>query len=85
MYTSICLDNIFMGLLVSTLAKSGAMKPIFLDSGHPRGERGEGVRASVGMVCYHDHCIAHILNSSKKNQFSLSLTAICTELCFQTT
>ena len=40
----------------------GAMKPIFLDSGSPRGEGGGC--ACVGMVCY--HCIVHILNSSKK-------------------
>ena len=32
-----CLDNIFMVLLISALAKIGAMKPIFLDSGSPRG------------------------------------------------
>ena len=32
-----CLDNIFVVLLISALAKNGAMKPIFLDSGSPRG------------------------------------------------
>ena len=32
------LDNIFMVLLISELAKNGATKPIFLDSGSPRGE-----------------------------------------------
>ena len=32
-----CLDNIFMVLLISALAKIGATKPIFLDSGSPRG------------------------------------------------
>ena len=53
------LDNIFIDLLISELAKIGAMKPIFLDSGSPRGE---GVCAC--MVCY--HCIVQILNSSKK-------------------
>ena len=75
-----CLDNIFMVLLIFALGnfKIGATKPSFLDSG-PRG----GVHACVGMVCY--HCIVHILNSSKKNLFSLSLTVICAELCFQTT
>ena len=41
--------------------KIGATKPIFLDSGSPRG--GGGVRACVGMVCY--HCIVHILNNFK--------------------
>ena len=35
-----CLDNICMVLLISALAKIGAMKPIFLDSGSPRGEGG---------------------------------------------
>jgi len=57
-----CLDNIFMVLLISALAKIDATKPIFLDSGSPRGGGG-GVRACVGMVCY--HCIVHIRNSSK--------------------
>ena len=37
-----------MVLLISELAKIGATKPIFLDSGSLRGE---GVRACVGMVC----------------------------------
>ena len=53
-----------MVLLISALAKIGAMKPIFLDSGSP-GE--EGGCACVGMVCY--HCIVHILNSSEKPYF----------------
>ena len=35
-----CLDNIFMVLLISELAKIGATKPIFLDSGFPRREGG---------------------------------------------
>ena len=56
-----CFDNIFMVLLISELAKIGAMKLIFLDSGSPRG--GGGGRACVGMVCY--HCIVHILNLFK--------------------
>ena len=47
-----CLDNIFMVLLISELAKIGATKPIFLDSGSPRGEGGSCMRACVGMVCY---------------------------------
>ena len=77
-----CLDNIFMVLLISALATIGATKPIFLDSGSPRGEG--GVHACVGMVCY--HWIVHILNLSKKTILnSLSLTAICAELCCQTT
>ena len=64
-----CLDNIFMVLLISALGNFniGATKPIaiFLDFGSPRG--GGGVRACVGMVCY--HCIVHILNASKKLYF----------------
>ena len=61
-----CLDNIFMVLLISALGniKICATKPIFLDSGSPRGG---GVRACVGMVCY--HCIVHILNSSNNLYF----------------
>ena len=39
-----CLDNIFMVLLISALATIGATKPIFLDSGSPRGEGGSCVR-----------------------------------------
>ena len=35
-----CLDNIFMVLLISALATFGATKPIFLDSGSPRGGGG---------------------------------------------
>ena len=50
-----------MVLLISALAKIGATKPIFLDSGSPGGEG--GVHVCVGMVCY--HCIVNILNSSK--------------------
>ena len=42
-----CLDNIFMVLLISALAKIGAMKPIFLDSGSPRGSH-----ACMGMGSY---------------------------------
>ena len=61
------LYNMFMVLLIFALGNItiGATKPIFLDSGSPRGEG--GVRACVGMVCY--HCIVHILNSSKKPFF----------------
>ena len=74
-----------MVLLSSALGnfKIGATEPIFLDSGSPRGGAGGGVCACMGMVCY--HCIVHILNSSKKTLFSLSLTVICAELCCQTT
>ena len=59
-----------MVLLISELAKIGAMKPIFLDSGSPKGE-GEGVCVCTGMVCY--HCIVHILNSSKNSIFFVSI------------
>ena len=59
-----CLDNIFMVLLICALAKIGATKPTFLDSGSPRGGGG---CACVGMVCY--HFIVHILNSSKNPYF----------------
>ena len=69
-----CLDNIFMVLLISALAKIGATKPIFLDSGSPRGGGG-GVRVCVGMVCY--HCIVHIPNSSKNSNFFVSNNVLC--------
>ena len=45
-----CLDNIFIVLLISALAKIGATKPIFLDSGFPRGEGGGFVRAWAWFV-----------------------------------
>ena len=80
-----CLDNIFMVLLISALATIaiGATKPIFLDSGSPRGGGGGScMRACMGMVCY--HCIVHILNSSKKTYFFVSNSDL-SELCFQTT
>ena len=69
----LCLDNIFMVLLISALAKIGATKPILLDSGSLRG--GRGIRACVGMVCY--HCIVHILNSSKNSIFFVSNSDLC--------
>ena len=72
-----CLDNIFMVLLISALAKIGATKPIFLDSGSPRGGGGGFVRACVGVVCYHDHCIVHVLNSSKNSIFFVSNSDLC--------
>ena len=58
----------FMVLLIFALGNIniGEMKPIFLDSGSPRGEGG-GVRVCVGMVCY--HCIVHLLNSRQKLYF----------------
>ena len=63
-----CLHNMFMVLLVSALGniEIDATKPIFLDSGSPRGGGG-AFCVCVGMVCY--HCIVHLLNSSKKPYF----------------
>ena len=62
-----------MVLLISALAKIGATKPIFLDSGSPRG--GGGVHACVGMVCY--HCIVHIPNSGKNSIFFVANSDLC--------
>ena len=70
-----------MVLLISELAKNGATKPIFLDSGSPRG-RGR-------VLCVRGHGLLSLYSSftkfKKKTLFSLSLTAICAELCCQTT
>ena len=74
----LCLDSIYMVSLISALATIGAMKPIFLDSGSPRGGGGGGVRACVGMVCY--HCIVHILNSSKNSIFFVSNSNLCSAM-----
>ena len=62
-----CLHNMNTVLLIFALGnfKIGATKPIFLDSGSPRG--GGGVCACVGMACY--QYIVHLLNSSKKPYF----------------
>ena len=62
-----------MVLLISALAKIGVTKPIFLDSGSPRGEG--GVRACVGMVCYHS--IVHILKSRKNSVVFASTSNLC--------
>ena len=71
-----CLHNMFMVLLIFALGNFniGATKPIFLDSGSPRGEGG-GVCACVSIVCY--HCIVHILNSSKNSIFFVSNSDLC--------
>ena len=63
------LHNMFMVLLIFALGNIniGATKPIFLDSGSPRGGGGAFAWACMGMVCY--HCIVQILNSSKKPYF----------------
>ena len=72
------LDNIFMVLLISELAKIGAMEPI---SGSPREERGG--------LCMYGHGLLSLYSSytkfKEKSLFSLSLTVICAELCCQTT
>ena len=62
-----CLHNMFMVLRIFALGNFniGATKPIFLDSGSPRG--GGFVRVWACVVCY--LCIVHILNSSRKNYF----------------
>ena len=62
-----------MVLLISELAKIGVMKPIFLDSGSPSG--GGGVRACMGMVCY--HCIVHLLNSRENSSFFVFNSDLC--------
>ena len=68
----LCLDNILMVLLISALAKIGATKAMFSDSGS---SRRRGVGACVGMVCY--HCIVHILNSSKNSIFFVPNSHLC--------
>ena len=74
------IDNIFMVLLISALAKIGATKPIFLDSGSPRREGGSCMRGHGLLSMYSSYT-----KFKYKTLFSLSLTAICAELCFQTT
>ena len=39
-----------MGLLISALAKIGATKPIFLDSGSPRGGGGDSCMHGPGLL-----------------------------------
>ena len=76
----------FMVLLIFALGnfKIGATKPIFLDFGSPRGRGGMG-----GGSCMCGHGLLSLYSSyptfKSKTLFSLSLTAICAELCFQTT
>ena len=47
-----CLQNIFMVLLIFAVGnfKIGAMKPIFLDSGSPRGEGGGSCVRGHGLL-----------------------------------
>ena len=61
-----------MALMISALAKIGATKPIFLESGSPRGR---GVCLCVSMVCY--DWIVHILNSSKNSIFFVANSDLC--------
>ena len=51
----LCFDNIliFMVLLISALATIGAMKPIFLDSGSPRGGGGGLCVRGHGLLSLH--------------------------------
>ena len=60
-----------MVLLISELAKIGATKPIFLDSGSPRGEGGSCVRGHGLLSFYTSNT-----KFKEKTLFSLSLTAI---------
>ena len=66
-----CLHNMFMVLLIFALGnfKIGATKPIFLDSGSPRGEGGKGscLLGHVLLSLYSSY--EYILNSSKKPHF----------------
>ena len=51
-----CLDRIFMVLQMSELAKIGAMRPMFLDSGSPR--RGKALKKqSVPKILVLNACI----------------------------
>ena len=52
-----CLDNIFMVLLIFALGnfKIGAIKPIFLDSGSPRGEGGSCMGGHGLLSLYSSH------------------------------
>ena len=76
------LDNIFMVLLISEAGKIGVIKPIFLVSGSPRGE-GEGGSCVRGLGLL--SLYSSYTTFKEKTLFSLSLTAICAELCCQTT
>ena len=73
--SSLDLHSIFMVLLMFALEniKIGSTKPIFLDSGSPRGRGGLCV-CGPGLLSL--QCIVHILNSSKKLNF-LSNSDLC--------
>ena len=51
-----CLDDIFMVLLISALARIGATKPIFLDSGSPRGGGGGSCVRGRGLLSFRSSC-----------------------------
>ena len=67
-----CLDNIFMVLLISALAKM-LRRDLFFLFWFPQGEG--VVRACMGMVCF--HWIVHVLNSSKNSIFFVSNSDLC--------
>ena len=67
-----CLDKIFMVLLISELAKIGATKPIFLDSGSPRGGGGGSCVCGCGQSSLYMQVLHFtILNQSKNTVFFL--------------
>ena len=51
-----CLDSLFMVLLISALAKIGVTKPIFLDSGSPRGKGGGSCMHGHGLLSLDSSC-----------------------------
>ena len=79
---SLDLHNIFMVLLMFALGNIniGATKPIVLDSGSPMGEGGSCVRGH-GLLSLYTSCTTF----KGKNSIFFVLTAICAELCCQTT
>ena len=52
----LCLDSIYMVLLISALATIGATKPIFLDSGSPREEGRGSCVCGRGLLSFHSSC-----------------------------
>ena len=53
-----CLHNMFMVLLIFALGNIiiGATKPIFLDSGSPRGDGGGSCVRGRGLLSFHSSC-----------------------------
>ena len=66
-----CLDNKFLVLLISALAKIGVTKLIFLDSDSPMREGGFVCAWAWFVTIVY---IVHILNSSKNSFFFVSNT-----------